>query len=131
MKNLFLPYELSKTLKRKGFNEPCIAYKWDDTYIHSQGIVANFENFHWTIRDLHNHNESPTRISIPLYQQVIDWFRIEHKLFVSVEIGTQEYSYFIYDIRRNESATGTKSLSYNGEYYEAMDKAIEEALRLI
>ncbi len=63
MEHLFIPYNLAKLAKQKGFEEPCFAYyeDWGDK-ICNLGVFDNQSN---------NSDEALA----PLYQQIIDWCR--------------------------------------------------------
>lgn len=73
MKELFLPYDLAKLAKDKGFNLPCFAYFWDKSWKENVSDI-----FHYTV-GYNNHNDLPSRVSAPLYAQVIDWLEKERK----------------------------------------------------
>ncbi len=112
MKNLFVPYNLALILKEKGFDEPCF------------GMYQNIENdedhnLMLVIPDTEQSNYV-TRIPAPLYQQVIDWLWKEHKIFVS--------SYLVPD----KTNTVMYVVKYKTEdFWETLNQAIEEALKLI
>ena len=117
MKHLFIPYELAVIAKEKGFNEPCLA-KHDLKHIllrveecKSQEQASEFEY-----------------ILAPLYQQIVDWFREKHNIAIEINFGVMGYMVNVYKIR-------TTSLIFQSErinlYYEALNKAIEEAFKLI
>ncbi len=80
----------------------------------------------------------------PLYQQVVDWFREKHKILINIEKdtlgsyygkiindydkvhkGSGNHTYFDNDISISNDFKGFKT------YYEAFDRAIEEAIKLI
>lgn len=71
MKHLFVPYQIALALKEIGFDEECIYH-----YKHSgdgkkRSSIPTFEmKEHFGA----NHNQIITRVSAPLYDQVIDWF---------------------------------------------------------
>lgn len=63
MKDLFLPYDLAKKLKKAGFNEPCLGCYYKD-------------------KSFHYHPDSDAQVDAPIYQQVTDWFEKKHHLIV-------------------------------------------------
>jgi len=70
MKEQFVPYEIAIKLKEKGFDEPCLAWSTEyGEYILVETKEGEDSN---TFRG----------ISIPLWQQVIDWFRVKYNLDV-------------------------------------------------
>jgi hypothetical protein len=108
MKHLFIPYELALKLKEKGFNEPCFGF-----YI--QGVL---------------HPKLPDSTTIllhaPLYQQVIDWFREKHDIFISPENRNEHLI-----VRGWNRKTCEHFVGDSNEPKEALNKAIEEALKLV
>jgi hypothetical protein len=93
----FIPYEIALELKELGFDEPCMGYR-DGT-----GYVMIGETPHCVI-------------SAPTYSQAFRWFREKYRLTGLVEIGTQEYSFLIFD-ENTDSREITSSM--NGAYEEA------------
>ena len=77
-----------------------------------------------------NYKKSKTEsfpiIAAPTYSQAFRWFREKYKLSGIIEIGTQEYSFIIFD-EEKDSREITSSM--NGSYEEAelacLDKLIE------
>lgn len=115
MNHLFLPYPLALISKEKGFNERCFGHYSDTT--NNKHLVletVKMQGSYWTCA--------------PLYQQIIDWLREKHNVVVSVQprknlfIGVREYF-----IRGEWRFNSTPHLPY----YEALNKAIEEAFKLI
>jgi hypothetical protein len=85
-----------------------------------------------------NWNEISSRVSAPLWQQATDWLREKYRIEVycfDYYRTNQEYKPQ-YDCRVNghqlsiEGNSHSAVILYN-TYYEAMEKAIEEALTLI
>ncbi len=124
MKNLFIHPNLLINLKEIGFNEPC--------------LIADDEQGEEHIVYYVHENGTPT------YQQVIDWFEDNHKIIVYVKkgtygswfgnivndytkthIGSGNFKYFDNEITVNNDLNGFKTK------YEALDKTIEEAIKLI
>ncbi len=80
MKQLFVPYEIAKLLKEKSFNEPCFAVIYPDGQI----IEQHFEKLVLIKEEI--------CYALPLYQQVIDWFRTKHiKIIESPQYGWDIY----------------------------------------
>lgn len=136
MKNLhklFVSYDTALILKEKGFNEPCIAYypnKVDElSFCENRNIFEHYV----LIRTL------PQRgISVPLFQQVSDWFRIEHNLVLDVfqEFnGVDAYTGFwevdVSELKNYKQPHKLVIEEVFEDYYEALNKAIEEALKII
>ena len=141
MKHLFLPYEIALKLKDKRFDESCLAsYKIRTYSVFKEGELYN------------NPPDDKNSISAPLYQQVIDWFREKHDIIIQVDIYYNPYQL---DTKLYEWSISNKANNYDGVienavsrigvkwqdkleayklyhyYYEALNKAIEEALKLI
>ncbi len=122
MKHLFVPYETALQLKAKEFNEPCLKM-WN---------VTNFDE-PW----LGEKGETSVQVNAPLYQQVIDWFREKHKLHVEASWQTtndeinHKVTYWSMISKEDDLGFDTKEYFGLNSYYEALDKAIEEAIKLI
>jgi hypothetical protein len=67
--NQFIPYVLSLNLKELGYKDKTMC-----TYVYDG------QELYWKIKLLVYQNEMPHIVSAPLWQQVFDWFREEHKL---------------------------------------------------
>lgn len=146
MKHLFVPYEIALKLKEKGFNEPCFgAYYQDDKELVP---LKWFDN--------NNLRVDLGKITAPLYQQVIDWFRRKHRLHLEVQSysnpikiqglwyewaissESNDYGGFLDNAAnrlalKNDEVWVNSLSKYNlcKSYYKALTKAIEEALKLI
>lgn len=122
MTNLFVPYEIAKTVKIKKFDEPCISY-----YDESKHLGNNPE---W----LKYNSRSKVLISAPTYSQVVDWLREKHNLHLAVNIERVPIRYFYWLCRMGTTDDIQSEESCYAEYdtyYESMIKGIEEALKLI
>lgn len=124
MKNLFVPYKIALQLKEKGFNEECIGYWWDKNWMRDTQKEVK-EVHHLSLPT--NHNKLPSRVSSILYQQVIDWFREKHNIMLELhwQEGTQNYS-FCYGYKAGKWFFPKET----SNYYQSLNKAIEEALKL-
>jgi hypothetical protein len=117
MKKLFLPENLEKIAFEKGFKEPilkrnAIFYYPNTNFVFSNGGI--------------------------LYQQIFDWFRIEHNLVLDVfqEFnGVDAYTGFwevdVSELKNYKQPHKLVIEEVFEDYYEALNKAIEESLKLI
>ncbi len=125
MKHLFIPYELAVVAKEKGFDEPCF-----NAYRNSDGEQQLMQIGEWTNSGIENTHAG--YCAAPLYQQIVDWFREKHNIFI-MAYPQDGWCYMFQDmneipeIGNSNNGSGTKFKSY----YEALSKAIEEAFNLI
>ena len=132
MKNLFVPYEIALALKEKGFYEPCLG-AYINTCDEIDIEMGNFKEPILYISATYNsieYKNSENIILAPLYQQVIDWFREKHKIQIEI-LWRGDMSTFCYKLGRFEYGSHTFSEQdwKFSEYYKALNKAIEEAIR--
>lgn len=106
MKQLFLPYELAVIAKEKGFDEECFGYYLQEI-LHIKPKYG-FGNI----------------LNAPLYQQIVDWFREKHNIWIYITFGSEYLS--VWKIKGNGNKEG-----YEVDYYKAFNKAIEESFKLI
>lgn len=119
MKHLYIPYPLAVIAKEKGFNETCHGF-WAKTSIDGDfNLYINLET----------RNENNRVVSSPLHQQIIDWLREKHGIAIWVE---NEYA-FGNLVRIGYKAnidTENDTTELSGEnYYELLNRAIEQALK--
>jgi len=118
MKHLFLPYNLALIAKEKGFpQEHILGYFYYDDRLERDTIFLQYKE---------------DCIAAPLYQQIIDWFREKHNLYINIYQNgdtDDEYVLRVYDTKYPHT---TRVVS-NGcnSYYNELNKAIREAFRLI
>ena len=130
MKKLFVPLDIAMILKEKGFDEPCLGWYHQRTDSSSKLYIQEVHK-----KDLLYYDNS---VLVPLYQQVIDWFRENHKIWINVYHNDQ-WEFEIIFLDEDE-----KTLQYQqnyfethdpifpaGEYYPILIEAIKEALTLI
>ncbi len=135
MKNQFLPYELALQLKELGFNEECFG-------LYNPNIHLDFYSKNSNI-DLITDNKNVV-CSAPLWQQVIDWFRINHSIYIAIlpfrdNEDEIELSYYyslvqddeeLNDILCNEVDLGAMDDLYDN-YEECRNDVIQKAIDLI
>lgn len=113
MKEDFVPFDLAKKLKEKGFNVPCIyAYcekgGWNSYTQKHEPIThilrtdgnpfgAYYTGNNWNKE--YKPNKNKIRCSAPTISQVLKWLREEKKIFVEIVITPMGlYKPMIYDI---------------------------------
>ena len=112
MREQFVTYEIAKKLKELGFNEPVLAF--GNPTIENDFIKARWDN---------DVNKDAWFISIPLWQQVMDWLIREHKLFIKPDYVDSEIVYIVYDLNKD----GKKRLFSR----KTKEEAVIETLELI
>lgn len=124
MEKEFVPYVMSLILKDLGFkNRTMCAYVYDG------------QDLYWKIKLLIYHNEYPYIVSAPLWQQVFDWFREEHKLLGLVSnTNSPDNDKWCFDVHR--LPVGIPVLWKRGDvvydtYDEAKVACIEKMCELI
>ena len=126
MSELFVSYDLALQLKEKGFKRQL------DIAGNLTGYNLSRENKR--ISYYHVHTQFPSDkefLYAPLYQQVIDWFREKHGIHFDIDWGLG----WGYGFITVGCIVDLPNKYYEGNpqwnYYEALTKAIEQALKLI
>lgn len=117
MNDLFLPYKLAKLAKENGFDELCLRY-----YIKENRIGNNTKNF----SGIKNSDKRTFRfVAAPLYQQILDWFRKEHEIYIYYQPYPYD-KYILYSITyRDETGMWAEGTIKN------IDEGIKAAFKLI
>ena|SRR6185503_14556890 len=127
-KTLFIPYQMAILAKQKGFNEPCLAFftgnneqiQIDDSFVTTNSQLTRIHK----IRTRGGEVER-LLIAAPIYQQLIDWFRQTHKIYIYVTVGSEYLQ--IWGVFTNYEA----KKGYDVDYYEALTHALNAAFELI
>lgn len=131
MKHLFVSYEIALKLKEKGFDDPCLS-KYNNS---GKMDIASIFGITNSLLKGEPYRKYGWVCTAPLYQQVIDWFREAHSIdiFTNAHYATDNsvagYLFDVYD--RREKYNTQKGMFESSSYYQALNKAIEEALKLI
>jgi hypothetical protein len=148
MEKLFVPYEIAFKLKQLGFNENCFAKynskKEIDYFERPQAFYCVNSKSSW-FSPIFSSKETVSKVcTAPTHQQVIDWFRDKHQVFIDIQTDCTSYPKFAFEI--NVFTGNPKDLSEREwgwehkkdfewylyrSYYEAVDNAIEQAIKLI
>ena len=120
LKKEFVPYEEALALKELGFNEPCFGF-WNDNdskmYYWNDEEIQNERTNKWFLDTEKKFPKiSKNGCTAPTYSQAFRWFRENYKLSGLIEIGTQEYSFIIFDEAKDSRKI---SSSMNGTPEEA------------
>ena len=110
MEKEFITYEQALSLKELDYDEECVAWYVSKDYGLEFGRVIK--------SDLIN-----DAVLAPTYQQALRWFREKYGLSGLIEIGTQEFSYQVFNNKGNRQL-GTDPLKYNGTYEEAQSTSL-------
>lgn len=140
IKSLFVTYEIAIKLKEKGFDEPCFrgynsAYTENNKPVLHDFVYGELQtNTMYEKRRLADVNVC----TAPLWQQVIDWLRINHNIDISItncNNRNDEWEYRLYSMILSEKHNLDYDSSFNklffNTYEEAKQAAIEHALTLI
>ena len=118
MEKEFVPYDLALELKELGFDETCFGSIDQIGYIHVKGSKSSPRG-----SMLYN------TINCPTFSQAFRFFREKYKLSGLIEIGTQEFSYQVFDNKGNRQL-GTEPMNYNGTYEEAELECLKKLIEL-
>jgi len=113
---LFLSKPLSIMARELGFYEPCMKGVKDGHSFTTNGF------------NLTNHGNTHD-YTLPLYQQVKYWLISKHGILVNVDIFNIDAGWSI-DVKQIGNGTQT-FIQKEGDYYEALEKGIKEAFKLI
>ena len=87
----FVPFEIAKTLKEKGFKEECLAYYTKDSgFYYNTSYGSDVENAFKSFNSRPNHI-CGKRIDAPTISQVLKWLREEKKLFIEISCNYTDY----------------------------------------
>lgn len=125
MKKLFVPYELAVIAKEKGFNEPCLAFHFNEELLE---LIDNPFKYPHLNEELIKYSNSST-CSAPLYQKIVDWLREEHNIHISIKCWDNLYSYII--TKPTDKTFNFYSQIQRTDYYLNLQDAIKEAFKLI
>lgn len=113
MKNingLFVPHKIAIKLKELGFNDECLGYYDDGTFVFWYGSEQDLD--------------TPLNCTAPLYQQAIDWFE-KKNIYIYVFKSYDVWQWKI-DIDSSTDCFSTKDFHSKSE---ALDSAIEIGLK--
>jgi hypothetical protein len=87
MEKEFVPYEIALELKRLGFDEPCLKYRWnDETESYWMNIASEPNRWHFQEFWVGEEDSNVFTVSIPTYSQAFRWFRENHRIHVEINL---------------------------------------------
>ena len=140
MKQLFVPIELARKLKEKGFDERCFAMYTNRYKFGLESPVAISQHEGSSIKGDRNSDFKSTEfeyVTAPIYQQVTDWLRDKHKIYIEMLVeGLDDatpnelyYRTFIWQIGKPKPEVSDDIGC--SDYYAILQRTIEEALERI
>ncbi|WP_281639713.1 hypothetical protein [Capnocytophaga sputigena] len=120
-----VPLDIAKELKKIGFDKPCVYYTNEqlmastNPYTYDSLKTHIYKRNEALITDIGNHNIFKNRISVPVWDDVFEWFR-KKKLFSTIDFLCNSY---IYNIKHTETPFFT-----SGNYTETYDEVRETLL---
>ncbi len=142
MKNFFLPYELAVLFKHNGFDEDCIAFYTNRYTFGLERPVAFPQHQGSAVRGDKNSsfkewNPEFIYTTALTYQQATDWFREKNQTIIEVAFynNGEDWEDIRYICKVSEFKHMRTHDSFVKDefktYHEALNKAIEEAFKLI
>ena len=125
MKEAYCSYEVSKLLKKKRFDEPCMSFWEYELYEYSLYIAG------YPISNSELEKELVDGCSAPTHQMAMAWLREVHNIFIEISTsidlnGAHHFSYTILDKECKYVRRGYTSFDWN--YEDAVEAAIKYCL---
>lgn len=140
IKELFVPYEIAVKAKEKGFNELCIGAYYQKNNSNEKvtfepdtdkNPTNNYTHYFDGVRNSDTKDSFAIyeMVTAPLYQQLVDWLRerCSTRMRITEELGKGTFGMYCFSVRSEYPTI----LAEGKTYYEALNKALEEALKLI
>jgi hypothetical protein len=131
----FVPYNIAKLLKEKGFDEPCFREGNPHGHIMWRFGCTDDENDTLNIKDIISQKLHEDFIGIPLYQSVQNWLLEKHGIWIYVD--THEFGKWCYNFKNVKPSINHPKINEVGQFgledyntpQEAMNSAIEYCLK--
>lgn len=124
VKEAYCSFEISKLLKERGFDEPCLKNYWDsDKELH---------NWSWSL-EFHTNKErnlNTKDCAAPTHQMAMAWLREVHNILIQIWI-LSDYGYWfnIEKLSDNYNHKELYSIGLEDKYYSTYEEATEAALK--
>ncbi len=126
IEKLFVSKDITIALKNIGFDEPCLAtYRGND--IQPCGQLQNEFTYLKIAKDA---SEGNYWLPVPMYQQVIDWFRNAHEITISITTDWNKGLMLGYCsvVEDEDGLCETETVK---DYYRAVTLGILQAIKTI
>jgi hypothetical protein len=142
----FVTYDIAKSLKDLGFNEKCFGYfnekKSFFHHEHPQAFYTRNDSVESYCTNIFSKRVTRANAcQAPLWQQVTDWLRIEHKININFDfVGIDSCSYIVENLNKIDPNFSTPEFLYVSDmsksedfmsYYNARKYAILKAIEII
>lgn len=126
MHRLFVPYGVALELRKHGFDEPCFLVYQDKQLLSivnlpKGNVIENFSTV--PIPTLRNSQLAQATVAVPLFQQVIDWFREKHRIHLSPFTFTGAKNAIWFDVEYMDKDE-CKTIACDKDYYKALINVI-------
>ena len=120
----FVTYEPALALKELGFDEPCLAYWYNETPTNSEGQCLVYYKKPWDNQNIIN-GIIKDYYYAPLYQQAFRWFR--EKYYIHCEISettdceedNESWTFIVYKYKFGDNDAMKRSITDYNTYEEA------------
>lgn len=137
MKEQFITFETAKLAKEKGFDIPTIQFYTSgkkaylseaQDYMTERYAESNWNNG----RGSYPTEPEKVSCSAPTQSLLQKWLREKHSIFCEVKVGLQHIEFMFSSFIVTKDGRGYKyRSSYYNTYEEALEKGLQEALKLI
>jgi len=130
MKEQFVTLAIAKELKLLGFNEPCMIH------VYTGNTAVNVDTYHECLPRLaDDFNKIDMCISIPLWQQVLQWFREKHNFHIEIHNGCSKKEMDMYFNKYKAKVVNTKFYNddirntiFNTYYFDTYEDVLENTI---
>lgn len=131
-KEAYCSYEISKLLKKKGFNSPCHAIWYDDRIVLLAHLIDNdslllTDEYKFSI-------QKESLITIPTHQMACDWLRDIHKVLIVIDAYHADHwegyidSYEISIYSHASTIIVPNEIAHHTDYTEAVEAALKYSI---
>jgi len=112
MKDIFIPFELALWARDLGFDEPCVGKYSGGSKELKVGVI---------------NQQMATWLLAPTYQQILDWLREQHSIFISHSHASWGEDWF-YSVGNGNVKLLVTDIK---DYYEAFDSCLIKVFKII
>lgn len=136
----FVPYELAKKLKEKGFREECLAYYTSEHTLYNNTICLT-EDKYLCLSDidyeefLKSNNEETRWENIcdaPTISQVLKWLREEHQIHIFVDITSVGwYPKVSIKVKLDETRYWFSKALFESDFFDTYEEAALAGIKYV